>query len=395
VYSFGLTSSRSGFEPQHIAAQEINVRPETIAIHAGAEPDPSTGSLAPPIHLSTTFEHGPASEELHGYLYVREGNPTQSRLETALAQLEGGERCLVFASGQAAGAVLLQSLSTRAHVIFPDDVYIDFQNLSRHLLAQWQVEFDVVNMQDLKAVQQAVRSNTRLIWTESPSNPLLKIVDIAALAQIAHAADALLVLDNTFCTPVLQRPLEFGADLVLHSTTKYFGGHSDVQGGALISKKTDDLFHRMELVRRITGAVASPFNSWLVLRGIRSLFCRMEKHSSNGMAVAQALKDAGAVKSVHYPGLEFHPGHEIARRQMKAFGGMLSFQMGSREAALRVASRVKLFTNATSLGGVESLLEHRASCEGPGSRTPDDLLRISVGLEHEEDLIADLRQAML
>jgi len=252
-----------------------------------------------------------------------------------------------------------------------------------------------VNMQDSAVVTAALRPNTGLVWLESPSNPLMKVVDIAEVARKAHAAGAMVLVDNTFCTPVLQRPLDLGADIVLHSTTKYFGGHSDVQSGALILRKHHELHEELDRTRRIMGAVASPFNSWLVLRGIRSLPCRMERHSANGLALANALAANPAIRDVYYPGLTSHAGHAIAKRQMKSFGGMMSIRMkGGRDAALQAASRVKLFLNATSLGGVESLIEHRASSEGPGSTTPDDLLRLSVGLEHPDDLIADLMQAL-
>lgn len=364
-------------------------------MHAGAKVDPETGAVAPPIHLSTTYEHGPAAEEIHGYLYIREGNPTQARLEEALAALEGGESALTFASGVAAGTALAQAMGAGAHIIFPDDMYVDFRNLARDFLPGWGMESSEVNMQGGAGVAKAFRANTKLLWLETPSNPLMKIVDVAALAKMAHERGALVVVDNTFATPVLQRVLDLGADFALHSTTKYFGGHSDVQGGALIAKRKDELFKKLTYVRQVTGGVASPFNSWLVLRGIRSLACRMQKHSANGTTLAQALVKHKAIGAVHYPGLPTHPGHEIAKKQMSGFGGLLSIQLKSgREAALRVCSRVKLFTVATSLGGVESLIEHRASSEGKSSKAPPDLLRISVGLEDAGDLISDLEQAL-
>ena len=368
---------------------------ETIAVHAGSKVDPETGAVAPPIHLSTTYEHGPAAEEIHGYLYIREGNPTQARLEEALAALEGGEGALAFASGVGAGTALAQAIGAGSHIIFPDDMYVDFRNLARDFLLGWGMQSDEVNMQDAAGVARAFKPNTKLLWLETPSNPLMKIVDIVALVKLAHGRGALVVVDNTFGTPVLQRVLDLGADFALHSTTKYFGGHSDVQGGALIAKRKDEVFKKLMYVRQVTGGVASPFNSWLVLRGIRSLACRVQKHSENGMALAQALSKSKAISAVHYPGLPTHPGHEIAKRQMSGFGGMLSIQLkGGRDAALKTTSRVKLFTVATSLGGVESLIEHRASSEGKSSKAPDDLLRISVGLEDAGDLIADLEQAL-
>ena len=370
------------------------LRPETIAVRAGAEIDPDTGALSPPLHLSTTFEHGPASEAIHGFRYTREKNPTQLRLEAALRDLEGGLAAVVFSSGMAAAAAMLQTLKPGSHVIFSDDIYIDVHNLARDFLPMWGIDSSIENLQDLDRLSRAIRPSTKLIWIETPSNPLLKILDIQAVSQIARRAEALLLVDNTFATPILQRPLGLGADIVLHSTTKYCGGHSDVQGGCLIVK-SQELLDKLLHVREILGAVASPFGSWLILRGLRSLPCRMERHSANGNAVAAALAACPSVQTVYYPGLPSHPGHHVARRQMKSFGAMLSFLVrGGREEALRVASRVKLFVNATSLGGVESLIEHRASNEGKLSRAPQNLLRLSVGLEHPDDLIEDLLQAL-
>jgi cystathionine gamma-synthase len=370
------------------------LRPETIAVRAGAELDPDTGALSPPLHLSTTFEHGPASEAIHQFRYAREKNPTQLRLEAALRDLEGGLAAVVFSSGMAAAAAMVQTLKAGSHVIFSDDIYIDIRNLASDFLPGWGIDSSIENLQDLDALTRAVRPSTKLIWIETPSNPLLKILDIQAISHIARQAGALLLVDNTFATPILQRPLSLGADVVLHSTTKYCGGHSDVQGGCLVVK-SQEVLDRLLHIREVLGAVASPFGSWLILRGLRSLPCRMERHSSNGSAVATALAACPSVETVYYPGLPSHPGHETARRQMKSFGGMLSFLVrGGREDALRVASRVELFVNATSLGGVESLIEHRASNEGRLSRAPQNLLRLSIGLEHPDDLIEDLLRAL-
>jgi len=369
----------------------------TRAVHAGGKPDPATGAIAPPIHLSTTFEHGPAGETPLGHMYIRESNPTQSRLEEALADIEGGEAALVFGSGLAAGAAYLQALPAGSHVIFPDDIYYGFRTIAQEFLPRWGMESTALDMANLASVRAAVRPSTRAIWAETPSNPLMKVVDLAALAAIAREArnGVQLIVDGTFATPALQRPLELGADAVVHATTKYLGGHSDVQGGAVIFRKRADDVGRIEHVRHILGAVSSPFNSWLVLRGLRSLPCRMERHSANGLAVARALETHPNVEAVHYPGLESHPGHAVAARQMSGFGGMLSFRVrGGRDAAIRVASRVRLLTNATSLGGTESLIEHRASSEGASSPTPQNLLRVSIGLEHPDDLIDDLKQAL-
>ncbi|MCP3962962.1 MAG: aminotransferase class V-fold PLP-dependent enzyme [bacterium] len=368
---------------------------ETLLIHTGAEVDPATGAVAPPIHLSTTFEHGPDCQLHDGHVYIRESNPTQSRLEEALAASEGGEAALLFASGLAACSAYLQSLPSGSHMLHPDDVYHGVREMAQDFMPRWGQAATEVDMADLDAVRAALRPETRLIWAETPSNPLLKVVDLSALAEIAHAHDALLAVDNTFATPILQRPLDLGADVVVHSATKYMGGHSDVQGGALVLKEREPSYDDLTHIRGVLGGVASPFNAWLVLRGLRSLACRVERHAANALAIARALDGHPAVETVHYPGLEEHPGHAIARRQMRAFGGMLSLAVrGGREQAVAIASRVKLFTNATSLGGVESLIEHRASSEGPASTTPENLLRVSVGLEHSEDLIADLLQAL-
>ena len=391
-----ITSSiPSDREATRNAAQHaLKLRLETIAVHAGAETDSATGALSPPLHLSTTFEHGPAAEAIHGFMYAREKNPTQSRLEAALRELEGGTCALVFSSGMAAAAALLQTLAPGSHVLFSDDIYIDMRNLIRNFLPLWQIESTTADLRDVRALRAAIRPNTKLVWIETPSNPLMRIIDISAIAEIARSAGAQLLVDNTFASPILQRPLALGADVVLHSTTKYCGGHSDVLGGCLVVKSRE-LFDKLFHVREILGAVASPFNSWLILRGLRSLPCRMDRHSANAAAVAAALSACPAVEAVYYPGLPSHLGHEIARRQMKSFGGMLSFLVrGGRADALRVASRVRLFVNATSLGGVESLIEHRASSEGKASNAPDNLLRLSIGLEHPDDLIEDLLQAL-
>ena len=367
---------------------------ETTAVHSGGGRD-SSYSVAPPIQLSTTFEHGPAGEQPGGHLYIRYSNPTQVRLEEALAALEDGEGALAFSSGVAAGAAIAQAISPGSHVVFPDDIYYNFRLLAADFFPRWGLEASFVDMGDERALAAAIRPTTRMIWAESPSNPLLKVTDLSAVVRAARAANALTLVDNTFATPALQRPIPQGFDLVMHSTTKYMGGHSDVQGGALVFARRDALYSGVRKIRDVQGAVASPFNSWLILRGLRTLPCRVEKHSENALAVARFLESHPAVERVFYPGLASHPGHEAARRQMSAFGGMLSFRVrGGREAAIRAASRVRLFVNATSLGGTESLIEHRASSEGPTSTTPQDLLRASIGLEHPDDLIDDLRQAL-
>ena len=368
---------------------------ETKVIHSGQHVDQETGAIAPPIHLSTTFERGEDGEPSRGYSYIRDSNPTQERLEEALAAIDGAEGALAFASGMAAGAALLQTLPRGAHVILPDDCYFGYRGLGERHFERWGVAFDVVDMEELDAVRRAMRAETQVIWAESPSNPLLKVVDLRALAEIARAGGARLVVDGTFASPALQRPIELGADVVLHSTTKYLGGHSDVQGGSLAFAKKDRWYDETLHVRELTGGVASPFNSWLIMRGMRTLAARMRVQSENAMAVARFLTNEPRVAAVYYPGLESHRGHAIARRQMSAFGGMLSFLVrGTRAETLAVAARTRLFLRATSLGGVESLIEHRQSSEGAASRTPENLLRLSVGLEHPDDLIDDLRHAL-
>lgn len=368
---------------------------ETIAIHAGLTTDAETGAVAPPLHLSTTFERNAEGEPLHGFSYIRDANPTQLRLEEALAAIDSGAAALAFASGMAAGAAVLQALPPGSHVLLPDDSYYAYRALAADVASQWNLSFDTVSMDDESSVRAAMNETTRLLWIETPSNPLMKIVDIAALAKIGHERKAAVLVDGTFATPALQRPIELGADIVLHSTTKYLGGHSDVQGGSLAFAGRTELFERIAHVRTLTGGVASPFNSWLIMRGIRTLAARMRVHSANASAIALFLAAHPKVDRVFYPGLASHARHDVARRQMAEFGGMLSFLVrGERADALRVAARTKLFTRATSLGGVESLIEHRASSEGPESTTPQTLLRLSVGLEHPDDLIADLRQAL-
>jgi cystathionine gamma-synthase len=371
------------------------MRFETKAVHSGAGADDETGAISQPIHLSTTFERTVDGAPSHGFSYIRDGNPTQEKLEQALAAIDSASHALAFASGMAAVTCVLQSLPPESHVILPDDGYYGVRALAAEYLPRWGVTCDLVQMDDVDAVRAAMRPNTRAIWCETPSNPLMKIVDVAELASIAHAANAMLIADSTFATPALQRPIEQGADIVMHSTTKYLGGHSDVQGGSLAFARADAFSEAVAHCRKITGGVASPFNSWLILRGIRSLPARMRVHCENAMAVVRALERHKNVEAVHYPGLESHAGHEIAARQMSSFGGMLSFNVrGGRAEAQAVTAKTKLFTRATSLGGTESLIEHRASSEGSGSRTAENLLRVSVGLEHADDLIEDLTRAL-
>lgn len=368
---------------------------ETVAVHAGHSPDPATGAVTPPIHTSTTFARDADGNLPHGYIYARSDNPTRRELEASLAALEGGGAAVAFASGMAATAAVLQSLAPGDHVIAPLDAYYGTATLLRDVMAGWGLQNTLVDMTDAGAVAAAVGSRTRLIWVETPSNPSLAVSDITRIAAIAHGAGALCVCDNTWATPVLQRPLALGADLVMHSTTKYLGGHSDITGGALIAPADGGLTARLRVLQHLGGAVPSAFDCWLVMRGIRTLPWRMRAHCANAAAVAGFLRSHPAVETVHYPGLVDDPGHAVAARQMSDFGGMVSVEVrGGAAPALDVVRRVRLFTRATSLGGPESLIEHRASVEGPASRTPAGLLRLAIGLEHPEDLIEDLDQAL-
>ena len=371
------------------------MRLETRAVHAGQRIDPATGAVAAPIHPSTTFERDADGSYPRGYLYARNNNPNRDALERCLAELEGGAAAAGFATGMAATAAIFQSLAPGDHVVVPHDAYHGTARLLREHLVPWGLQVTFVDMTDLVQLRRVVQPRTRLIWVETPSNPMLRITDIAAVADVAGGARALLACDNTWATPVLQRPLELGADLVMHSTTKYLGGHGDIMGGAVVAKHAAGFFERVRKVQVDGGAIPAPFDCWLLLRSIRSLPYRVRAHAENALKVATFLEGHPRVESVHYPGLAKHPGHDVATRQMVAFGGMAAVQVrGGREAALALAARVKLFTRATSLGSVESLIEHRASVEGPESRTPENLLRLSIGLEHPDDLIADLSQAL-
>lgn len=368
---------------------------ETLAVHAGHQVDPGSGAVMPPIQLSTTFERNADGSYSSGYVYSRSDNPNRKALEECLAALEGGAAALTFSSGMAASQAVFMALENGAHVVIPDDIYFGTGALVKDVFGRWGLTVTAVDMTDPANVAAAMRAETRLVWIETPSNPQLKIADIAAIAQIAHDGGALCAVDNTWPTPILQRPLALGADLVMHSTTKYLGGHSDLLGGAVIVRAQDALYERMRSVQTIGGAVPSPFDCWLLTRSIRSLPYRMRGHCENARAVAAFLADHPRVERVNYPGLPGHPGHEVAARQMTDFGGMLSIQVrGDASAALAVTGRLRLIIRATSLGGVESLVEHRKSVEGPQSPTPDNLLRISIGLEHPDDLIADLAQAL-
>ena len=368
---------------------------ETIAIHSGRSVDSATGAISPPIHMSTTFEREADGSYPHGFVYGRSGNPSRTLLEECVRDLEGGVAAAAFASGMAAIMSVFQALSPGDHVIAPRDIYHGTARLLGEMLAKWNLGTSFVDMTDIDEVRGAINSSTRLLIIETPSNPLLKVTDIAAMAEVASQREITCVCDNTWASPVLQRCLDLGADLVVHSTTKYLGGHGDVTGGMVVFARQDGLFEEISRIQQQGGAVPSPFDCWLVLRGIRTLPYRMRAHSENAARVATFLNGHPKVLEVYYPGLKGHPGHDVARRQMVLFGGMLAFRVrGGREAAFRVAASTSLFTRATSLGSYESLIEHRASIEGPESRTPDDLLRVSVGLENADDLIADLEQAL-
>jgi len=368
---------------------------ETRLAHAGGMPDPETGALIPPIHLSTTYERGADGMYPHGFVYSRLANPTRLRFETTLAALEGGAACAAFASGMAAATAVLQALRPGDHLLLPDDVYYGVRRLVETVFAEWGLAWSEVDMTDPDAVAAALRPTTRLVWTETPSNPMLKITDLRAVAERTHAAGARLLVDGTWMTPFLQRPFEHEADLVLHSVTKYLGGHSDVLGGAVVFRTEDAFSERVRALQRSAGAVMDPFSAWLAIRGMRTLAARLRMQCDTARRLAAFLQTHPAVARVHHPSLPEHPGHAVARRQMDDDGAMLSIEVrGGRDEALGVAARVKVFTRATSLGGVESLIEHRASIEAPPSRTPDSLLRLSIGLEHPDDLLADLSQAL-
>jgi cystathionine gamma-synthase len=367
---------------------------ETLAVHAGHAIDPATGAVSTPIHLSTTFERDIEGAYSRGFMYTRNNNPNRQALERGISIVEGGQTAAAFGSGTAAAMALFHALAPADHVLAHVDAYYGTSRLLREIFLRWGLEADFVDMSNLDEVRGALRSKTKLAWIETPSNPLLKVVDIAAVAELIHNAGALCICDNTWA-PVLQRPFDLGADLILHSTTKYFGGHCDVAGGIVIARVDNEFFQRVHTIQYSGGAVPSPFDCWLILRGMRTLPWRMRAHSENAIRVAEFLQQHPRVEQVHYPGLQSHPGYELAKRQMSMFGGMLSFEVtGSRKAAMNVAAKTKIFIRATSLGGVESLIEHRASIEGAGTTSPQNLLRLSIGLENADDLIEDLNQAL-
>jgi cystathionine gamma-synthase len=372
----------------------------TRAIHAGQEPDPATGAVIVPVHLTTTYKQDGVGGLRGGYEYSRSGNPTRTALQEALAALEQGTAGMAFASGLAAEDTLLRTVcEPGSHVVLGGDAYGGTFRLISRVASRWGVEHTPADLNDLDALRAVMRPTTRVIWCETPTNPLLNIADIARLAEFAREHGALLVVDNTFASPYLQQPLTLGADVVVHSTTKYLGGHSDVVGGALVTSNPE-LGEQLAYHQNAMGAVAGPFDAWLVLRGIKTLGVRMDRHQANAARIAEFLTGHPDVSAVLYPGLPDHPGHEIAARQMSGFGGMLSFRVtGGEEQALRICERARLFTLAESLGGVESLIEHpgrmtHASAAGSPLEVPADLVRLSVGIEDVEDLLADLEQAL-
>jgi cystathionine gamma-synthase len=372
------------------------MRIETLAVHAGRHPERGTRDVTSAIHLSTTFEKAEDGSLPGGYLYSRPNNPNREALESALAALEGGAAALAFSSGSAATFAVLQSLSPGDHVIVGEDVFYGTLVLLRTIMANWGVKVTQARMQDLTAVERALTPATRLIWVETPSNPMLAVTDIRAVVAMAKKTGALVACDNTVGTPMLQQPLQLGANISMHSVTKFLSGHSDVLSGALIFRDAGPFVDRVRHIQQQSGSVPSPFECWLTLRGIQTFPYRMRAICGSAQRVAEFLSRHPKIEAVHYPGLPKHPAHQIAAGQMSGgFGGLMSMQVkGGRAEAYKVLAAVKIFTHATSLGGTHSLIEHRASVEGPDTRSPANLLRLSIGLEHPDDLIEDLENAL-
>ena len=367
---------------------------ETIAIHAGNHTDETSKAVVQPIVMATTFERNADGGYDSGYSYSRAANPNRTALEAVLAKLEGGAEAAAFSSGNAAGMSVFQALEPGTHIIAPDDMYHGLRNQLKTLF-KGILEFDFININDAELLNSHIKPNTGLIWIETPSNPLLKVTDIRMVVDTAAQHDIKVVCDNTFATPLCQQPLTLGAHLVMHSTTKYFGGHSDLMGGALVTKEKNEFWDKIRNVQTMGGAIPSPMDCYYLTRSIKTLPYRIKGHVHNAQLLAEYLENHDSVEKVMYPGLQSHPQYAIAQSQMTGFGAVLSFTLKGGEAeARRVVNALKLFTQATSLGGVESLIEHRASVEGPDTKTPFNLLRVSVGLEHIDDLIADMEQAM-
>ncbi len=368
---------------------------QTRSIHAGRSVDPSTGAVTPPLYTSTTFERDPDGEFSREYAYIRAATPNRDSLETCITALEGGDETISFGSGMAASLAVFQSLAPKDHVLLHRDVYYGVRELMEGFFAKWGLTHTFVDMRDTEEVRAACRPATKMFWVETPTNPLIEVVDIAAVAEAARAAGALLVCENTFATPVLQHPFELGADIVVHSLTKYLSGHSDAMGGSVTIKNQPELVTQIRDFQHTGGAILSPFDCWLILRGVQTLVPRVRLHCENARLVAEFLSTHKKVARVRYPGLSNDPGHAIAKRQMKDFAGMLSFEVqGGRAEAYAVAAALKVIVRATSLGGTHSLIEHRASIEGKTTRAPESLLRMSVGLEDASDIIEDLDRGL-
>ena len=372
------------------------MKKETQAIHATNLVDETAGAIATPIFLSTTFAREADGSYPKGHMYSRNSNPNRDALEKGLAILEGGVKAFAFGSGLAAVSAVFQCMKSGDHVLMPAVGYYASMKLAEEIMGPWGLEMSQVDMEDLEAIKAAIQPNTKLIWVETPANPLLGISDIQAICTLAHSHGIFVGVDNTIATPILQNPIALGADIVIHATTKYIGGHSDVLGGAIIMREENDWSARLKRVQILMGATQNPLDCYLLARGLKTLPLRMREHSASALTLAQRLEKHIAIEKVHYPGLISHPHHELAKRQMpNGFSGMISIQIKGDEAnARKVASKLKLFQQATSLGGVESLVEHRRSIEGPDSKTPGNLLRLSVGLEHVDDLWEDLDQAL-
>jgi cystathionine gamma-synthase len=368
---------------------------QTQSIHAGRTVDPSTGAVTPPLHTSTTFERDLDGEFSRKFAYIRAATPNRDSLEACITALEAGDETISFSSGMAASLAVFQSLAPKDHVLLHRDVYYGVRELMEGFFTKWGLTHTFLDMRDIDEVRRACRPETKMFWVETPTNPLIEVVDIRAVAESAQAAGALLVCENTFATPVLQRPFELGADMVVHSLTKYLGGHSDAMGGSVTIKNKPDVVAQIRDFQHTGGAILSPFDCWLILRGVQTLVPRVKLHCENARRVAEFLSTHKNVAKVRYPGLPNDPGHSIAKSQMKDFGGMLSFEVrGGRAEAFAVANALKVILRATSLGGTHSLIEHRASIEGKTTRAPESLLRLSVGLEDADDLIQDLDQAL-
>lgn len=392
-----------GHSHGHAAGHAVNSGDygfETVAIHAGQEPDPATGAVVPPIYQVSTYAQDGVGGKRGGYEYSRTGNPTRAALEECVAALDAGQRGLAFASGMAAEDSLLRAVCAPGdHIVIPSDAYGGTFRLVARVLERWGLAWSAAPLDDVAAVRAALRPETKIVWAETPTNPLLGIADISALAQVAHGAGALLVVDNTFASPYVQQPLALGADAVVYSTTKYMGGHSDVVGGALVTR-TRELGDELAFHQNTMGSVPGAFDAWLVLRGLKTLGVRMQRHCASAARVAAMLREHAEVSEVLYPGLPEHPGHDVAAKQMRDFGGMVSFRVrGGEDAAVRVCERTRLFILGESLGGVESLIEHpgrmtHASAAGSPLEVPGDLVRLSVGMEDVDDLLADLARAL-